>query len=108
MVDPATVITNFDARDDLAQYGTNALLLFALELRFALDDIDATAATALTDGPDDKSCDLVYIDGENGVVVVAQGYHASAPKPAAPSKKASDLNQALTWLIATPLAERSE
>jgi hypothetical protein len=39
----------FEAREDLAKFGPNALLLYALELQFGIDDIVTVAATALTD-----------------------------------------------------------
>ena len=41
------------ARDDLAQYGDNAVGLFALAIRFALDDVHTVAAEAITDGSND-------------------------------------------------------
>ena len=64
----------FNSRTDLEQYRQNALTLFALEMRFRLEDVHTVAATALTDSPDDKKCDLVYVDEESGDIVVAQGY----------------------------------
>ena len=42
-------------RRDLAMYGDNNRLLFAVQLRLDVDDIDGLAAEALTDGPDDKA-----------------------------------------------------
>ncbi len=42
-----------------AQFGDNALLLFALEARFSIVDIVTEAATCLTDGADDRKCDAV-------------------------------------------------
>jgi hypothetical protein len=89
----------FAQRTDLEKYGDNALLLFALQLRFGATDIDGIAATALTDSPNDKACDLVYVDREAGRVVVAQGYHAATPKKEAPAGKASALNGATSWLL---------
>jgi len=98
----------FNARADLKnRYGDNALLLFTLQLRFAIEDIDDVATNSLTDGRNDKKCDLVYIDQENGVAVIAQGYFRSKePFPtSAPCGKASDLNTAVAWLFSTPLEE---
>jgi hypothetical protein len=97
-------LTAFAARDDLADYGSNGLLLFALELRTGVEDIVGVAATTLTDHANDKKCDLVYVDRDDGRIIVAQGYVASNPQNAeAPSNKASDLNTAVAWLIAGDL-----
>src|SRR5262245_62140725 len=92
------------ARKDLTPYGGHALLLFALELRFGVEDLDTVASTSLTDGPDDKKCDLVYVDVDAGVAVVAQSYTAADPSKAeARAAKASDLNTAAAWLLTRPL-----
>ena len=51
-------IADFQARTDLIErYGNNALLLYALQLRFEITDIISVASDALTDGGDDKKCD---------------------------------------------------
>ena len=94
-------------RTDLNKYGDNALLLFALQLRFEIEDIDTVATNSLTDSPDDKKCDLVYVDEESRIAVIAQGYfcHKENLPNAAPANKASDLNTAVTWFISTPLEE---
>ena len=89
----------FDQRTDLTQYDEDALLLFALEMRFQLEDIHTVAAMALTGGSDDKKCDLVYVDEDQGDIVIAQGYFSSKPRLAASSNKASDLNTAVSWLL---------
>lgn len=93
------------ARDDLQQYGDNSIGLFALALRFSVDDIHSVAAESLTDGKDDKKCDLIFIDKEEGVVVVAQCYSSTKPKQSAPANKASDLNTAVAWLLQRELTE---
>jgi hypothetical protein len=51
----------FEVREDLEQYGDNALLLYALELKYNIDDIRSVAVQALTDGNNDKKCDMVYL-----------------------------------------------
>lgn len=51
--------TALELREDLQQYGDNAIGLFALALRFGLDDIHSVAAESITDGSDDKKCDLI-------------------------------------------------
>ncbi|MGR4868777.1 AIPR family protein [Variovorax sp. LARHSF232] len=97
-----------EARDDLEQYGDNAIGLFALALRFALDDIHSVAAESVTDGSDDKKCDLIFIDREEGVAVVAQCYFSSKDKRSAPANKASDLNTAVAWLLQRDVKELPE
>ncbi len=99
----------FRARADLKAYGDNARLLFALELKFRLDDIHTTALNALTDDPDDKKCDLLHVDRSSALAVVAQAYEAKDPKrPAAPSNKATELNTAATWLLSRDLSKLPE
>ena len=51
-----TFLKDFNGRYELKnKYKDNALLLYALQLRFDIEDIDAIAADALTDGADDKN-----------------------------------------------------
>ena len=96
-----------ESRSDLAKYGDNALLLFTLQLRFEIEDIDAVATNSLTDSSNDKKCDLVYVDKESQVAVIAQGYFCKKTElpSAAPANKASDLNTAVVWLLSTPIKE---
>ena len=68
------------ARADLARYGSNAIGLFALVLKFGLDDIESVAAESLTDGSGDKKCDIVYIAEDEGIAVVVQCYRATTHK----------------------------
>lgn len=93
----------FKSREDLKQYASNGLLLFALQLRRGIDDIHAIAADALTDGSDDKGCDLVYVDADTHSAIIAQSYVAEKPKQAASSSKAAVLGTAAAWLLATDL-----
>ncbi|MCZ4304137.1 AIPR family protein [Zoogloeaceae bacterium G21618-S1] len=106
--EPTTWQAALEARDDLAQYGDNRLGLFALELRFSLDDIHSVAAESVTDGSDDKKCDLIFIDREEGVAVVAQCYFCDKDKRSAPANKASDINTAVAWLLQRDVAELPE
>jgi AIPR protein len=93
-------------REDLKQYGNNSLLLFALEMKFGIEDIHTVAADALTDGSDDKKCDLVYINLDEGSAVIAQAYYSQdSSKQEAPANKASDLNTAAAWLLGRELTE---
>ncbi len=96
----------FTSRDDLKQFNMDALLLFALQLRFGVDDIFTIAANSLTEGSDDKKADMVYIDTDSGHAVIAQTYLSSKlPNDEAPANKASDLNTAVSWLLNPPLNE---
>jgi hypothetical protein len=95
--------TALKARTDLHKYGENARLLFALETRFGIDDIDTVAIDALTGGSDDKGCDLVYVDRDGGCAVIAQAYHSSKRRQVAPANKATSLNTAISWLLAKPI-----
>ncbi len=57
--------TNYDLSDD-------SIGIFALNLRFGLDDIRAIASEAITGGGDDKKCDVIYVDKEREIAVLAQ------------------------------------
>ncbi len=85
--------TNYSLTDD-------AIGVFAINLRFNLDDIQTIASKSITGGGDDKKCDVVYV---GQIAVVAQCYISRKPREAAPANKASYLNTALTWLLSTDL-----
>lgn len=90
----------FESRTDLSTYGKNARMLFALQIKFQIEDIHLIASECLTDGSDDKKCDLIYVNSESGHAVICQSYESSDPsKKEAPSNKASDLNTAMSWLL---------
>ena len=94
-------IEAFESRTDLKKYQSNALLLFSLQLRFLIEDIDTIASVSLTDGgEDDKKCDLIYIERDSGYAVIAQAYYSQdSSKPLAKVNKARDLNTAASWLL---------
>jgi hypothetical protein len=99
----------FDSRTDLKKYNENALALFALQLRFQIEDIDTVAASSLTGGGDDKKCDLIYVDKDAGYIVVIQTYIAqNINKPSAKSDKAADLNTAAAWLLNSSIEDLPE
>ncbi len=95
----------YEARTDLAEYDDNGLALFALALKFGLDDLDTIAADAITDGSDDKKLDMVYINEEEGYAVISQCYASSVDKASAPANKASDLNTGIGWLFQRNIEE---
>jgi hypothetical protein len=96
-------------RDALTSYISDSGLtsdgigLFALQLKFGVDDLMNIAGEILTGGDDDKKCDVLYLDPEKKFAVVMQCYISTKPRPAAPSNKAADLNTALSWLLTTPI-----
>lgn len=99
----------FLADSDLAPYGDNALPLFALGLYLGIEDLASFATDSLTDQPDDKKADVIYINESEGVACVAQGLTAGDwGKQEAPANKASDLNTAAAWLLQAPLGDVPE
>ncbi|MBB1485807.1 AIPR family protein [Oceanospirillum sediminis] len=95
----------YASREDLKEYGDNGLALFALALRFGVDDLETIAGEAITDGNDDKKLDMVYINHEEEYAVIAQCYYSSKDKQSAPSNKASDLNTGIGWLLQRDIKE---
>ena len=89
----------FESRVDLNIFGDNAIGLFALALQFDVDDLVTIGASAITDGNDDKKCDLVYVNRDDYYAVIGQCYFSSKIKASAPSNKAADLNTAIGWLL---------
>ena len=60
-MDTYTFLNDYEGRDELKRkYGDNSLMLYALQLRFDIDDILSVASEALTDGHNDKKCDLIF------------------------------------------------
>lgn len=95
----------YQARSDLKVYEPNGLLLFVAQLRLGFDDLDTFAANALTDGSNDKKCDLVALHRDTGRLVIAQGYETLRDVAEAPANKASDLNTAVTWLLSGDISQ---
>jgi hypothetical protein len=98
----------FSAMKDNYTLTDDAVGVFAINLRFNLDDIQTIATEAITGGGNDKKCDVVYVDKERQIAVIAQGYLSQKKRPSAPANKASDLNTALTWLLSTNLEQLPE
>jgi len=93
----------FRDRLDLAPFGSAGLALFAMALKFGYDDLPTIGADAVVDGPDDRSCDVVYIDRDQRLAVVAQSYKADIPKTTANAGKAATLRQAISYLVEVDL-----
>ena len=100
-------LADFEARDELGKYGSNALLVYALQLRFNIDDIDTVASDSITDGYEDKKCDMIYIDENEGVAVVAQAYFKQRVNSGDRAKltKAQELNTAAGWILGRDLGD---
>ena len=99
-------IQAFDGREDLVKYGSNALMLFAVQLRYQIEDVDTFASSFLTDGTDDKKCDLIWVDRELRLALVCQSYRAAnETRSQAPANKAADLNTGIAWVLCQPLEE---
>ena len=88
----------------LEPYGNNALPLFSVGLHLGVEDLASFAADSLTDSPNDKKADIIYINEAEGVACIAQGTTAEQwGKAEAPANKASDLNTAAAWLLRTSI-----
>jgi hypothetical protein len=95
-------------RRDLDVYGDNKRLLFAVQLHLGVDDISGLAADTLTDGGDDKACDLIYVDREAGIILLVQGTEYRSERVAAKPSKATTLFQAVTWVFSHDFDEVPE
>ena len=99
-IEACTFYPAYKSQSNLSIFERNDLLLFCLQLRFNIDDIVSTGIASLTDGSDDKKIDLIYIDEDNKLVVIAQSYISdNINKKSAQSNKAADLNTGITWLL---------
>jgi hypothetical protein len=91
---------DYEKRSDLKKYGDSSLLLYTLELYLGIDDIHSVAVNSLTDNNDDKKCDLLHVDKEAHIAIIAQGYISKdTTRKEAKSNKAADLNTAASWLL---------
>ncbi|MBO2668107.1 AIPR family protein [Shewanella algae] len=98
----------YEANSELKEYGDNGLALFALALKFGVEDLQNVAADAITDGFDDKKLDLVYINTEDEYAVICQCYYSEKERQTAPANKASDLNTGIAWLLQRNIDEVPE
>ena len=88
----------------LKNYHNNALPLFAVGLHLGVEDLESFATESLTDSPDNKKADIIYINEAEGIACIAQGtVQADWGKAEAPANKASDLNTAAAWLLRQPI-----
>ena len=97
-------------RDDLDSFGPDRRLVFAAQLMLGFDDVGAFAATSLTDGSGDKKCDVIHVDRDRRLLLIAQGFEAESPGPdqRAKQNKAAGFHQAATWVFRMDVAELPE
>lgn len=95
-----TFRTAFENNPEFAQFGPNALSVFALSLYLRIEDLEEFASGADVEGPDDKKLDICYLNVSDGIALMAQSYFTPGwNRKAAPANKASDLNTAMAWML---------
>lgn len=95
------VLDIVDSRNDLVSYGNNSLMIWALQIRYQIEDATNFAANNLTDGFGDKKCDLIWVNRDDEFAIIAQSYRKKDEFDTgeAPANKASDLNVAISWVL---------
>ncbi|HCE1957186.1 TPA: AIPR family protein [Vibrio parahaemolyticus] len=86
-------------RADLDVFAENKVSVYALELFFGLDDVLNTLSPAITGGSDDAKTDILYVNREQGSVVLIQAYQAETFKRSAKGNKGADLSYAAGVLL---------
>jgi hypothetical protein len=72
----------------------NAHLVWVMSMCLDEPDARSLGVDCLTDQPNDKKLDFIYLDTEEGRLVFAQGFYSEKNGVSAPANKASDLNTA--------------
>ena len=93
------IIEIVNSRPDLHKFNQNALMLWAFQIRYHIEDIDEFASSYLTDSRDDKKCDLIWVNRDEGFAIIAQDYHSTKKRKEAPANKACLLNTAIAWVL---------
>ena len=103
-------IDEFKRQTDLiAQFGEgNAHLIWVMSMYLDEPDSKMLGVDCLTDQPNDKKLDFVFLDTEDRRLVFAQGFYSEKNGGSAPANKASDLNTAAAWLISGDLSKVPE
>lgn len=83
----------------------NAHLVWVMSMYLDVPDSMQLGVDSLTDGPNDKKLDFLYLDTDNRRIVFVQGYFSSKKGNEAPANKASDLNTAAAWLLSGDVAK---
>lgn len=86
------------------QFGEgNAHLIWVMSMYLDEPNAEQLGVDCLTDQPNDKKLDFVYLDPDGRRLVFAQGYFTQKVGGTAPGNKASDLNTAAAWLLSGDL-----
>ncbi|MFM0742297.1 AIPR family protein, partial [Paraburkholderia xenovorans] len=96
------------AKDDKnplkARFGEgNAHLIWVMSMYLDEPAAEQLGIDCLTDQPNDKKLDFIYLDPDSRRLVFAQGYYTKKIGGTAPGNKASDLNTAAAWLLSGDL-----
>lgn len=86
----------------------NGHLVWVMSMYLDEPDPEQLGIDCLTDQPDDKKLDFIFLDRDGRRVVFAQGYYTEKKGGSAPANKASDLNTAAAWLISGDLSKVPE
>lgn len=100
---------DFKTKTELDIYDANALGVYALQLYLHKDNVP-NIDDAVVDGNEDKGIDIVYIDRDLKIAIVAQVYEAetNSKKKQAPGNKATQLTNGLHFLLNQPIQEVPE
>jgi hypothetical protein len=106
---PKTIMSAFPVLGDFFDYDwkniplRHAYGVYALCLYANLPDFTEVATESLTEGGDDKDCDLCLIDSEAGDAFIVEATVGDEwNKASASTNKADDLLTALSWLLKKP------
>lgn len=106
---PSAVLASFPVLNDFFAFDwkniplRHAFGVYSLCLYANLPEYMEIAADSLTEGGDDKDCDLCLIDSETGDAFVVQATVGDDwTKHTASTNKADDLLTALSWLLTKP------
>jgi len=92
-----------------AEFGLgNAHLVWIMAMYLDEPDPRQLAINALTDQPNDKKLDFLYLDRDERRIVFAQGCFSNKTGGTASANKASDLNTAAAWLLSGDLTKVPE
>ncbi|MBX5858914.1 hypothetical protein ISE11_27200 [Pseudomonas aeruginosa] len=81
----------------------NAHLIWVMSMYLDEPNAEQLGVDCLTDQPNDKKLDFVYLNPDERRLVFAQGYYTQKVGGTAPANKASDLNTAAAWLMSGDL-----
>lgn len=101
----------FNSIDEFSNHDSADLALFALTIKYNIDDLPTLAAESLTDKGNDKKIDAIFIDEEElGCAIIIQAYKSTTERDndEAPANKADDLNTAVSWAFNQPFQEIPE